>query len=80
MPPCASSLHVSMPVQAQVCNWIHRNVCVHVCCMSLGEGKGLPAVLKNDKVLLEGLFLHRHASLSAWKLFPEMAAADLSCC
>lgn len=53
---------------------------MHVCCMSLGEGKGLPAVLKNDKVLLEGLFLHRHASLSAWKLFPEMAAADLSCC
>lgn len=34
---------------------------------------------KNDKVLLEALFLNCYASLSVWKLFPE-SAADLSCC
>lgn len=33
-------LCVGMPVQAQVCNCIHKNVCMHLFCMSLGEGNG----------------------------------------
>lgn len=68
-------LCVSLSGQAQVYN------CVCLWVVSVwGKVRGLSAVSRNDKVLLEGLFLHRHASLSAWKLFPEMAAADLSCC
>lgn len=42
-----------------------------VCFISLGEGKGFDSKWENDKVLLEGLLLSLHTSLSIWTLFPE---------
>lgn len=78
---CMCKHPVSLCVHAQLCSPVCKNACMHVCAGKVWvKVEGLSAMWENDRVLLEGLFLNHHTLLSVWKLFPEMAAANLSRC